>query len=123
MPGHAPLAVDADLLLSADGQSVRVTASGAVITVILPRLWSRQWAKSPLADPGRRQSLLVGLQRGLRRADLTLQLQVGAQVVARLGPLSRPGLLSRLLRLGAVEVGLLPCLRALLGPPYGNSNR
>jgi len=123
MSRHAPLAVDGDLLLSADGQSVSVTASGTVITVTLPWLWSRQWAVGPLADRSQRQSLLAGLQRALQAADLTLQFEVRRQVVARLGPLSRPTLLSRLLRLGAVEVRLVRCLRALLGPPYRISNR
>lgn len=123
MSRHAPLAVDGDLLLTADGQSVRVTASGTVITVTLPRLWSRQWVTGPLTDRSQRQAFLAGLQRALQAAGLTLQFEVRRQVVARLGPLSRPSLLSRLLRLGAVEVRLVRCLRALFGPPYRISNR
>ncbi len=113
--GHATLAVTADLSLATPGgEAVTVAADGAVITVSLPRLWSRQWAVGPLADRGQRQKLLAGLHRGMRVADLTVQFKVQRQVVAQLAPQSRPTRLSRLLGLGAVQVHLIPCLRALL---------
>jgi len=82
--------------------------------VSLPRLFPRWWPPGPLADRRRRALLLTRLQRGLQVADLTLQVRVHEQVVAQLTPQSRPTPLSRLLGLGAVEVRLLPSLRALL---------
>ena len=115
MAGHAPLALTVDLsLLSAQGEAVTVTADGSVITLSLPRLFSRRWPPGPLSDRGRRALLLARLRRGLQVADLSLQVRVRQQVVAQLTPQSRPTLLSRLLGLGAVEVRLLPSLRALL---------
>jgi hypothetical protein len=112
----APLAIHADLrLLAADGELVTVTATDRVIDVTLPRLWSRQWAAGPLADRSRRQALLTQVQGGLQSADLTLRIKVREHVVAQLRPESRPSRLSRLLGLAAVEVRLVPCLRALVG--------
>jgi hypothetical protein len=116
MADPAPLAIHADLaLLAADGAVVTVTASGSVIDVTLPHLRSRHWAVGPLADRGQRQSLLAGLQHGLQVADLTLRFKVRKHVVAQLRPHSRPTRLSRLLGLGAVEVFVMPVLRALFG--------
>ncbi len=113
--GHAPLAVTVDLsLLPAQGEAVTVTADGSVITLSLPRLFPRRWPPGLLSDRGRRALLLARLQRGLQVADLSLQVRVHEQIVARLTPQSRPTLLSRLLGLGSVEVRLLPGLRALL---------
>jgi hypothetical protein len=51
----------------------------------------------------------------LQAADLTLQFQVRRRVVAQLAPQSRPTRLSRLLGLGAMQVRVVPCLRALMG--------
>jgi hypothetical protein len=116
MADPAPLAIHADLsLLTADGEIVTVTAADMVIEVTLPKLWSRGWAMGPLADRRRRQSLLIRLQRGLQIADLTLRFNVRQHVVAQLQPHSQPTRLSRLLGLAAVEVYIVPGLRALFG--------
>lgn len=116
MGDPAPLAIDADLsLLAADGAVVTVTASGSVIDVTLPQLWSRHWALGPLADRKQRQSLSTRLQRGLQVADWTLRFKVRQHVVAQLRPHSQPTPLSRVLGLGAVEVHVMPVLRALIG--------
>jgi hypothetical protein len=116
MADPVPLAIDADLsLLAADGAVVTVTATDSVIDVTLPQLWSRHWAMGPLADRRQRQSLLVRLQRGLQVADLTLRFKVRQHVVAQLRPHSRLTRLSRVLGLGAVEVHIMPVLRALIG--------
>lgn len=116
MADPAPLAIHADLsLLSADGEEVTVTATGQVIDITLPQLWSRHWAMGPLADRRQRQSLLARLQRGLRVADLTLRFRVRQHVVAQLRPHAQPTRLSRLLGLGAVEVYAMPAVRALFG--------
>ncbi len=115
MANRAPLAVIADLsLATAGGEAITVAADGQVITVTLPRLWSRRWAPGPLADRGQRAALLDRLHHGLQSADLTLRFKVRRQVVAQLAPQSRPTPLSRLLGLGAMEVRLLPLVRALL---------
>jgi hypothetical protein len=116
MADPAPLAVHADLaLLATDGDVVTITAAESVIDVTLSRLWSLQFATGPLADRRQRQSLLVRLQRGLQVADLTLRLKVRQHVVAQLRPRSQPTRLSRLLGLGAIEVYVIPGLRALFG--------
>ena len=116
MAGPAPLAIHADLsLLAADGGGVAVRPTDAVIDVTLPRLWSRHWGIGPIADRRQRQSLLARLQRGLQAADLTLRFKVGQHVVAQLRPHSQPTRLSRVLGLGAVEVYVMPVLRAFFG--------
>ncbi|GEM_PF-2548967 len=116
MADPAPLAIYADLsLLAADAEVVTVTATGTVIDVTLPRLWSRHWAIGPLADRRQRQSLLARLQRDLQVADLTLRFKVRQHVVAQLRPHSQPTRLSRLLGLAAVEIYVMPGLRALFG--------
>lgn len=125
MTGRAPLSVTASLaLLSAQGETVTVTADGPVIVVNLPRLFPRRWPPGPLAGRRRRASLLASLQRGLQVADLTLQVRVRRQVVAQLAPQSRPTPLSRLLGVGAMEIHLLPALRAVLhGSSAGGAGR
>ena len=98
MADPAPLAIHADLsLLWADGAVVTVTATGTVIDVTLPQLWSRHWAFGPLADRRQRQLLLSRLQRGLQIADLTLRFRVRHHLVAQLRPHQHPTRLSRLL--------------------------
>jgi hypothetical protein len=47
-------------------------------------------------------------------ADLTLRFEAGPHVVAQLRPHSQPTRLSRVLGLGALEVYVMPVLRALL---------
>ena len=116
MADPAPLAIHADLSLrAADGAVVTVTATDTVIDVTLPRLWSRHWGIGPMADRRQRQSLLPRLQRGLQAAELTLRFKVRQHVVAQLRPHSQPTRLSRVLGLGAVEVYVLPVLRAFFG--------
>jgi hypothetical protein len=119
---HAPLAVSADLSLrSARGETIAVTAGGAVITVTLPRLRLAS-AFGAVADRRSRAMLLAGLHRGLQAADLTLQVEVRRRVVARLSPRSRPTLLSRLLGLGALQLRPLSIGRALLGRSAGQAS-
>jgi len=102
-------------LLAADGGVVTARPTDAVIDVTLPRLWSRHWGIGPMADRRQRQSLLPRLQRGLQAAELTLRFKVGQHVVAQLRPHSQPTRLSRVLGLGAIEVYVLPVLRAFFG--------
>ncbi len=114
MTNLVPLTIHADLSLrAANGEVVTVTATDTIIDVTLPRLWSHQWALGPLADRRQRQSLLARLQRGLQVANLTLRFKVRQRVVAQLRPHSKPTRLSRLLGLAAVEVYIMPSLRAL----------
>jgi hypothetical protein len=116
MADPVPLTIRADLSLrTADGEAVAVTSTGTVVDVTLPRLWSRHWAVGPLADRRQRQLLLARLQRGLQAADLTLRFKVRQHVVAQLGPHSQATRLSRLLGLAAVDVYVMPALRALFG--------
>jgi len=117
MADPAPLGIHGELsLLAADGEAVTVTATDSVIDVTLPQLWSRHWAIGPLADRRQRPLLLARLQRGLQVADLTLRFKVRQHVVAQLRPHAQPTRLSRVLGLGAVEVYVMPVLRALFGP-------
>ena len=69
MSAHAPLAVFADLSLhAADGQAITVTATESVITVALPRLWSRQ-GKSRSASSACRTAPTSGASSGGLRAS------------------------------------------------------
>ncbi len=106
---------DADFVASLEGDEVRVTADGSVITVAVPdmtmglRLWNNT------APRYKERAALELLDQTLRSLDVNLAIQVAGQTVARVGKAARPGLTSRVLGLGPVEVAALPFLSSWMG--------
>ena len=106
-----PVDVLGELSVSGEGGvQLQVEGRGDSISVALPSLRVGRSLARQAAGRSRRQTLITRLQAGLRRADLTLQINLAGRPIARLAPRSKPTLLSRLLGLGAIElqpVGLL----------------
>jgi len=86
------------------GEQLQVEGRGDTISVTLRSLWVGRSLARQAAGRSKRQVVISRLQAGLRRADLTLQVQVAGRPVARLAPHSKATLLSRLLGLGAMEL-------------------
>jgi hypothetical protein len=98
------------------GDELRLTGSGAVVTLELPSLGvGRALARSSALGRAQRVKLITRLHAGLRLADVTLQVAVAGRPVAQLAPGSEAGLLSRLLGLGAFEIRPKGLLLVLLG--------
>lgn len=103
-PRLRPLDVEADLTLEVDGEPVRIVGSGRSLVVDAPtrRSARRLLQSGPLADD--RAARLADVNGALREAGVGADVRVQGRTVARLGVGARPGTVSRLLRLGDVEV-------------------
>jgi hypothetical protein len=111
---NAPLDVFARLsLVDGEGKEISVRAEDEVITVTVPSLWIGRPVLKQLSDRQRRQRLIGYAHDGLDRADLMVELRVSQRLIARIGPRARPGLWSRLLGLGPVELKIVPILLSL----------
>lgn len=86
------------------GEQLQVEGRGDAISIALPSLWVGRSLARQTAGRSKRQWVVIKLQAGLRRADLTLHVHVAGRPIARLAPHSKATLLSRLLGLGAVEI-------------------
>jgi len=92
--------------MGGDG-SARVEARGDTIVVELPGLrvalaTLRRWP----GGRGRRAASIGRIDGALKDAGLSLVVKVGSATVGRLGVGARPGLTSRLLGLGPMEIHL-----------------
>ena len=110
-----PVSLDlhAHVVVSIGADDVVVQAEHANITVHLPTLrlglaYARQW-------PTRRQRVefLDRVHAGLTVAGLRVRVQLAGSTIARLGAQSCPGLASRLLGLGSLEVRLTRLVGAM----------
>ena len=111
---HAPLDVFARLsLVNDDGKEISVRAEDEIITVTVPSLWVSRPVLKQLSERQRRQRLFGHIHDGLDRADLMVELHVSQRLIARIGPRVRPGVWSRLLGLGPVELKIVPILLSL----------
>lgn len=111
------LDVHADLTLTVDGEFVEVHSEGAalVATFRSVRRALRVLRTLPFPDgPGRRAALRSAAGTVLV-TGVDVIVRVGRRTVARAGPAARPGWLSRLLRLGDVEVNARQLTLAALG--------
>lgn len=99
-----PLDVLGDLDLTVDGDDVSVRGDGRRIVVDVPSIAAarRLIAKTPYGDTPRDSATYV--HELLAEVDLTLDVMLNHQRVARLGADARPNAVSRLLRLDQVEV-------------------
>ena len=92
------------------GEQIRVEGQGDAISVALPSLGVGRSLAGKATGRSKRKAAVGKLHATLRRADLTLQVNVAGRPIARLAPQSEATLLSRLLGLGAMElkpIGLL----------------
>ena len=110
-----PCALDitAELSLLAEGRETFIEADGKIVTIRLPDLRTGLYLAKPFSRRHTRQSSLGKVQQGLSAINIELECRVGNQLIARLTPGSRPGMLSKLLGLGALELKLSGILRAL----------
>jgi hypothetical protein len=108
-----PLEVLADLELAVDGENVQIRGDGDRIVVDLPSLRAgrRLVTHGPLAT-GDRERRLRQVNEALRIAGITVDVRLGGDVIARIGEGARPSTVSRLLRLGDVEVRTGPSVKS-----------
>ena len=114
-----PLDVLADLNLAVDGEDISIEGDGDRIVVDLPSLRAgRRLVNSGPFALGRRSAQMNQLHRSLQGAGLSVEVRLQGDPIARVGAGAQPGLLSRALDLGAVEVRpAQPLLRGLRRRP------
>lgn len=113
----ALLSLDADLTLTIDGEPATVRSDGDRLVATFASVGAayRVLKALPLPDgAGRTAAIQMGARR-LRLLGLDTDVRVGEHRIARAGPAAAPGPLSRLLRLGEVEVYPGAVVRAWLG--------
>ena len=109
----APLALSARLVLSFGNDDFLVNAANDRIVVDLPS-WRAGLAILRLPPVrGEWEQLFTQTQRGLTVADLRVQFRLAGRIVARLGIEARPGIVSRLLGLGPLELRPLQLLLSM----------
>ncbi len=111
------LDIDADLTLSVDGEPVSVRSEGnelvATFRSVRKALSVLRTLPFP-TGPGRRATLRTA-SGAMTVTGLDVLVRVGQRTVARAGPAARPGVLSRLLRLGNVQVFARQAVLASVG--------
>ena len=117
MPGA--LDVVGQVMVEMGGESARIEAMGDRIVVEFPSF--RAGASALGRGPrGRgRRDVLLRIHQALTAAGLTLQIDIGPSTVGVLGVEARPGLPSRLLGVGPLEVRLGKLFGSLRRPPAG----
>lgn len=100
-----PLEVLADLQLAVDGEEIEIRGDGDRIVVDLPSLRAgrRLLSHGPLAM-GDQEQQVQRVNEALDIAGLTVDVRLDGDVIARVGAQAQPNAVSRLLRLGDVEV-------------------
>jgi len=110
-----PLDVDGQVSVVADdGAEIVLQASGSLISIQLPNLWtSRRLLRK--AGPRRlREQLVAQLQKVAVAADLEVQFTVADRLVAELDTQSRGSVLARWLGLGPIKLHPMTLLASLL---------
>ncbi len=101
---------------SEDGVELRVEGRGDTISMNLPNLGAGRALARHALGLSEGQGAMSKLQAGLRRTDLTIQVNVAGRAVAYLSADSEATMLSKLLGLGAMEVKPMALLAAALRP-------
>lgn len=99
-----PLEVLADLRLAVDGEDIEIRGTGDHVVVDLPSLRAgrRLLSSGPFAtDRGRATGRI---HEALDLSDITVEVRLRGDPIARLGAGARPGTLGRFLSLDGVEV-------------------
>ena len=111
------LDIQADLSITVDGEPVSVRSEGEVLVAsfqsVLKALHVLQTV--PFPDGAGRRATLRTAAGTVRLSGVDVLVRVGRRTVARAGPAAQPGWLSRLLRLGDVEVYAGQVVLAALG--------
>lgn len=100
-----PIDVIADLSLAIDGEAIDVRGDGRRIVLDLPSLRAgrKLLYDLPMEGPTRKRRIKE-LDRFLRASDLTIEVRLAGDMIARLGSGAKPNATARLLNLGEVEV-------------------
>jgi hypothetical protein len=112
-----PFALSARLVLSLENDDFLVNAADDKIVVDLPSWRAGLAVMRCQSARGGWSQLLTKVQRGLTVADLQMQFRLAGKIVARLGTDTRPGIVSRLLGLGPLELRPLQLLRSMWSRP------
>jgi len=112
---NAPLDISGQLSLTDEnGKQISVSAEKEIITVMLPSLWVARPMLRQLGNRRLRTSIMKNVCGGLQHADLMIEFKIAHQTIARIGPQTRAGLVSRILGLDPVELKIVPILLSLL---------
>ena len=111
---NAPLDVSAQLSLTDEnGKEISVIAEKEIITVTLPSLWVGRPILRQLTNRRQRTGMMEHFHYSLKHADLMVEFRIADRIIALIGPQSRPGLLSRIMGFGPVELKIVPILLSL----------
>lgn len=111
---NAPLDVSAQLSLTDEnGKEISVIAEKEIITVTLPSLWVGRPILRQLSNRRQRTWMMEHFHYSLKHADLMVEFRIADRIIALIGPQSRPGLLSRIMGFGPVELKIVPILLSL----------
>lgn len=119
MPARlAPLDVVADLSIAVDGEDVHIRGDGRTIVVEAERLGALRRLLRSLPARRRNPGRLGRLHAALEVADLTVEVRAAGDLIARMGADADVSAMSRLLRLGDVEIrATRPALAAVRRRP------
>ena len=101
-------------LTNENGKEILVSAEKEIITVMLPSLWFAHTMLAQFTDRCQRIWLMENVYGGLKHADLMIEFRIADRLIARIGPDSFPGFVSRIVGFGSVELKILPILLSLL---------
>lgn len=107
-----PLEVLADLRLAVDGEDIEIRGTGNHVVVDLPSLRAgrRLLTSGPFATD--RAQTTGRIHEVLDLSDITVEVRLRGDSIARLGAGARPGAFGRALSLDGVEVRPTPPVRA-----------
>lgn len=109
-----PLDVSGQLSLTdKNGKEILVSAEKEIITVMLPSLWAGSSILRQLSNRRQRTRMMENVHAGLKHADLMIEFRIAHRVIALIGPQSRPGLISRIVGIGPVQMKIVPILLSL----------
>lgn len=113
-----PLSVGAELSVMTPAGEVSLVGRGSGLRLRMSSVRAaRHVVRILAADRARRDRLLALLERGLRRAQLDLHVEIGGRLVASMGPAVAPNGLARLLGWSPARLHLLQLLAALVTGP------
>ncbi len=106
-----PLDIAGSVSISANDQQMRFWGDGEIVHLNLENSSAgAQLLKLTPAKDSKKQ-LLAKIHQSLCFADITLQVDLNGRMIGRLGKRARPGLWSRILGLGPMQIRLFPWIR------------